>query len=140
MCLLASCWGTGSADMGVLEPERGLVVAGDVFSTGTPCLKLPRASMALLASPGTGVRFCPCCHPPGWRGQLSECTPTNLGWFAGGGQGATSLALCSEEGDPMGTGWEDSAGPAMRGGFPCSRVVLKVGAEDEVVVEKPIEG
>lgn len=113
--------------------------AGAVFRTRTPCLKLLRAGMPLLASPRTGLRVCPCCHPPGWGGWLSERGPPNPGWFVEGVLGATSLALCSEEGALMGMRWERGAGPAA-GGFPCSTVVLKMGAKDEIAVEKPIEG
>lgn len=39
----------------------------------------------------------------------------------------------------MGMRWEGRAEPAT-GGVSRSAVVLKMGAEDEVVVEKPIEG
>lgn len=39
----------------------------------------------------------------------------------------------------MGFGWETGAGPAT-GFFPHSVAVLKMGAEDEVAVEKPIQG
>lgn len=40
----------------------------------------------------------------------------------------------------MGMGLEVGAGPDTGRGGPRSVVVLKMGAEDEVVVEKPIEG
>lgn len=39
----------------------------------------------------------------------------------------------------MGMRWEGRAGPAS-GGVSRSTVMLKMGAEDEVAVEKPIEG
>lgn len=39
----------------------------------------------------------------------------------------------------MGMEWEVGAGPAM-GGFLHSVMVLKMGVEDEVAVEKPVEG
>lgn len=44
MCLLESCWGTDSVVMRVLELERDPVVAGAVFPTRTPYLKLPKPS------------------------------------------------------------------------------------------------
>lgn len=39
----------------------------------------------------------------------------------------------------MGMEWEVGAGPGSEG-FPLSAVVLKMRAEDEVVVAKPTEG
>lgn len=39
----------------------------------------------------------------------------------------------------MGIGWEVGAGPAAQG-FTRSAVVLKMGAEDKVAAQKPIEG
>lgn len=71
--------------------------------------------------------------------ELSEEGPPNPGWFAVGRQGATSLALGSKEAALVGMGWEAGAGPAT-GVFPHSMVMLKIGAEDEDVVEKPFQG
>lgn len=68
MCLLESCWGSGSVVMRVLELERDPVVARAVFPTRTPCLKLPQT---ITASPGVGFMACPCSHPPGLGAQLS---------------------------------------------------------------------
>lgn len=72
MYLLTSCQGTGSMGMGVLELGRDPTAAGAVSPTGTPCSKLPCPNTALLASPGTGLRVCPCCHPPGWEGWTAK--------------------------------------------------------------------
>lgn len=76
---------------------------------------------------------------PSWVVELSEQGPPNPGWFAVGRQGDASVALGSKEGALMGVGWEVGAGPAM-GVFPHSVVVLKIGAEDEDVVDKPFQG
>lgn len=83
--------------------------------------------------------LCPCCHSQGWKGQLSEWGPPNPGWFEKSGQGSTSQALCSKKRAQMGMGWQVGAGPAT-GVFPCSTLVLKMGAELEAAVEKPTEG
>lgn len=136
MCLLESCWGSGSVVMRVLELERDPVVARAVFPTRTPCLKLPQT---ITASPGVGFRACPCSHPPGLGAQLSEQRPPNPGCLGENEQRVTSPSLCSGEGVWMGMEWEVGAGPGSEG-FPLNAVVLKMRAEDEVVMAKPTEG
>lgn len=130
LCLLESCRGSGSVVMRVLELERDSVVARAVFPTRTSCLKLPKPS---CYHPGWGSGLGP--HP-GLGAQLSEQRPPNSGCLAESGQIETSPSLCSGEDALMGIGREVGAGPAGEG-FPHSAVVLKLGAEDTVVVAKP---
>lgn len=110
-------------------------MARAVFPTNTPYLKLPKPSRH---QQGWGSGFGSALILLDWRHQveLSGQRPPNSGGLAESGQIETSPSLCSGEDALMGVGWEVGAGPAGEG-FPHSTVVLKMGAEDEVVVAKP---